>query len=864
MKNDRKKERIEPGLYRLTGSKMIYANARIGPIDTSHALGTNKVCEARLLRAKWIESEKKKLQTSAVGSISEAFKEYVDSERMELALGNKKKSSLENEKKNFQLLLGHCPELEGMVVSDFCESEARKIATHLLLKAKNRSITRECVAPRGLSNATVNSYLAPLCKTLEYLVDKKRFSAEVYLTLKKGPLKRAKVIPRTVELPDSAQFAVMRNYLYRVRQGRSCAELGVKFDFFMLSGARKESAISARVRHFNSNKRELRLTNLKAKAGEPTEKTVAIVDELCEILERYIDDLGLLPDDLLFKTKNNNGAFKSAAKKAGLENWFHHACRKWFGTTTVNETGDIAETANLMNHKDGGVTLLKAYRQACSQHQHRVVRQLRLLPGADGGRELDPIVNKVHKAVLSIAEMKPDIARLAFDRILAMPGRLAAGDEQWLEEMPATGIEAPPKYVSPQHRTKCRPSPTRFKETVRNLMEERRLRNSDVQIGTGLTQSAISRLVRCGDLQACALPELSRFFDVSIEFLLTGDDSVSRRAVQPDVDFEKEAMETENNSSIEDPTETSDCEHLWSPFVGRSGAETKRILATNLRSLLFEQNLTPHALNKRIGANSGVVYDYLAERFLPEEHTLIRICSELEIGQNELFDPIRENITPKPEMVKGNLGIIAGHHMMALSTYAVRRGLDANTLKRAAETGVVTATQAHRIAEAEKLSVRELVMEDLSDRFSDRVVLDPTTIARNIQSHCWETGLTPSEIAVKAGVSAVTGVAYAESRSRRILPRVLAAIAKSMGVTLGELASSDRPAVQVTPNFHSNLAYLFERSECSLTKFADFCRIQPPRMTALLNGTAPSPQHVWRISLAHGLKPRRLLMDDLK
>lgn len=876
MRAARKKIKIATGCYRIEGVAGIFASVKIKAKSYSTSLKTNDRSEAVQKRAEWVQKLTSTEAASAClkGSLADYFEKYLETRQLDAVRGSVKPQRTEDLRRDFQRLLAHCPHLKALDVSQFDKAGAAAVAKHLLCTAKSRAIRAPGRTPTGLKPATYTAYIIPLVMLWKHLRNQGIVNAERYLEVKEQ-LSYARSTPRMIIIPTPKQLLQMRLRLYQVRQGPSFGEVGVKFDFLMLTGARIATVNAAKVMHYNPVTRRILLTHLKARAGQLTEKEIPVCAELAEILDRYIAARHLNPQDLLFQTKNNNRALATAARGVGIGTWFHHACRKWFGTTVMNLTKDPVTTSEMMCHNDGGTTLLKAYRQVCSEHHDSFMRGLKLYPGAYGINDLELIQREAHKAVDQIGLLDPAAAKLGFDRIFYVAERLRVNDFAAVKMIPALGSEPPTSYQPVNSRSTVRPSPTQIRQNVRFLVESRCLKASDLSIGTQLSISTVARLLRTGDLQAAALPKIATFFGVTNEALLCSDlraDSNSHTTPQTGAAVAPVLATVPILAPIDSLVAASDdppqLTGVWESvdshleiLVGLPDAELRAIIARNLKSLLLERGLTPNGLN--ILLSSKVAYDYLTERFVPSNESLFRMCQILKVQVREFLDPKRDNVVPIPSIVAANLQTFAKHHGLADSTYAVRRGLDARVLAEVIETGDISAAQAHKLAKAEGVLVRQLVMEDLAKQFPPKTNIVVEVIARNISSLCWETGLSASEIALRAGVNAGTGINYQHGRVKRILPKVLEEIARSLNLTVAEIADPARPTVTFTPQFHANLSFVFDPVATSLTKFSNESGIQPRRLRALLDGASPEPHHVAKLCKMLNLTPRQLLMEPL-
>jgi hypothetical protein len=198
------------------------------------------------------------------------------------------------------------------------------------------------------------------------------------------------------------------------------------------------------------------------------------------------------------------------------------------------------------------------------------------------------------------------------------------------------------------------------------------------------------------------------------------------------------------------------------------------------------------------------------------------------------------------------------------SGYFANLGIESATKREAIRTGYISTHQAHKIANNEKIAVRELLMKDIRAKFPAAPSIDPSVIARNINSICWEKGVYPAELARLAGVSVSTGLNYVAQKGQHIDRGLLSKIAATAGLTLAQLADPTRPVVQPMPVFQSNLEYLLAESGLPPTPFSQRCGVELRALRSLLNGVAPNPHQIARLGRQLDLSPRELLMQDLR
>jgi len=580
-----------------------------------------------------------------------------------------------------------------------------------------------------------------------------------------------------------------------------------------------------------------------------------VSDEVLEVLRRHIEARALQPDDFVFQTKNSNKAFRSAAKYAGIQTWFQHACRKWFATQALAQTNDVVGVADMLCHRDGGLSLFKAYRQSCAAHLEGTVRTLKLLPGVAPDSNLEAAKARAERSLTKFVGLDKEKAAALLDHILWLESEIDLGHYDVASRLPGLRQSLPPIYsprVKPPSR---RPSPALLKKNLRHLLRKKGVYYGDVAAATGLTKSTVSYAFTYGSLQATMVPILSKYFGVSIEHLLTVDLELVEQS-------QSEERTTANRNPVAAATaENNPQPQLQPPTQQDQDADPSRtIIARNLKSLMFEQNLTAPKLARLSGICQSDMYKYVKERRAIASPARTRIAQTLRVDEAELSNLGRDNIIVDPNKVIVNLKAILAHHGCSISTYQRRLVMGDDTITGLLNHGNIRPEQAHRIAKAEKISVRQLVSEDVSHLFPPKLDVDPIVLARNLHSLCWEKGLTPHELATKFGSF---DKRYFNGKSRHPGHKVLTRIATAMGLGLAELVNPTRPYLEVTFHFRNNIQHLVHQSGRCPATVSKWCGLGNETIQALVEGARPTPNQVARIAQHFSLALADLLMKDL-
>jgi transcriptional regulator with XRE-family HTH domain/integrase len=857
----KKQKRIYVGrnLFRIEGVKGIYAKVKIKGTTYNPPLGTEDPEEARERFEQWVVNKRKSLKQvcAAEGTPASYVEAYLASRNDEVALGRLKPLTIANLRKTYHRLGLHWRGFTTISLEKFFRPKTIEgVGTFLLTKARSRLRPKQPLSP-----GSYNSLVSAISLLLGYFKDQGKLAEELYLQLR-NKIEYAKVPARQIQMLTMEQLKQMRAYLYQVRQGKSYGETGVKFDVYMLSSQRKATVNAMKVEHFDFVKGEVLLTKLKGRAGQPTEAVRPMPPELAEIVQRYIKARGLKEGDSLWRTKNNNNAFRTAARRVGLDRWYAHACRKWFGTTALKRTRDPLAVSDMMCHRDGGKILLNAYRQLCSEHLQSTANSLKLYPGAIPGKSLEAAAAQAKAVITKILVSNTEPAARALDAILWIESKLDSRDYQALTQLPRLGQEQPAIYTQTPSHTVEKPTPMLVKNNLKHLITQKGAYHSDIAVATGIPRSTIARACKFGDLQACFVPAICGYFGIAPQQLLTSD--LTRPADTSETSSRHDAPSQLETESQPPPVK---CEKTFDDLiVQHDPAAVAETIAQNLAGMMFERNLTANGLALKAGIAAPQCYKILKKEVVPKQDTLLKLAKALDVTEVQILEPRRENVVPNPSLVKANLNAIIAHHGIASSTYFLRVcRMDSKIMHEVLATGDISALQAHRIVrtEGEKFSVRRLVMEDITAMYPPAPVLDPLVISRNLKSIGWERGLYPAEIARMAGISPMSAVAYAQARSRRIDRNLLTEVARALGISLAELADPARPEIAVTPFFKTNLQHLIDSSGMAPTPLGEACGIELKVLRTLLDGTDPNPHQVAKLVRYFRLSPRELLMTDL-
>ena len=851
---------LKGGLRRLKGENVIHGRVKIKGKESSTTFKTRDEDKARDMFHAWVAELRKSIKQACTvkESLASFVEPYLRSRSDEVVRKEIKPGTITGLRRTYESIGQHWLGFKTVSLSRITPKAMGGIVKFLLTKAKNLVQPGKTISP-----ATYNGYMSALALLLGYLKQEGKISQELYHKLK-DKIKYAYVPPRKVPMPTADQLKTMRARLYRVRQGKSRGESGPKFDAYMLSGQRKATVNAMKVEHFNFEKGEVYLTNLKGHAHDPSEVWRPMVPELAEIMERYIKERGLKEGQALWQTRNNNNALRSAAKAVGLVNWYHQACRKWFGTTGLKETHDPLAVSDLMCHRDGGKTLLTVYRQVCTEHLHGTTSTLKMYPGANAGKSLAAATARAERVLKRVLNSPQAAAVKALDCILWIEAKLDCHDYAALDQLPSMAQENLPIYRPNLVGVAGGSTPTLIKNNLKFLVQKKEVYHSDIAAATGIKRSAIAVASKFGDLQARYLPALCTYFGVTL------DEFLNCELAAPSVPGDQPQPIETNGAHPVSSEKTAD-KSAPEPTIGdlitrQDPAALLRVVARNLTSILFEKNLTTNALAKKAGSSHTVIGRFIREEFVPTDASIQKLAKALGVKETDIVDPDRKILVISPLVLIANLKALIAHSGLAASTYFVRLKLDDRNMQKVLATGNISTAQAHRIVQAGSgaFSLCQLVSEDLTAKFPAAPKIDSAVVHVNLGSLCWERGLYPAEIARNSSVSFSTALNYAEGRSKRIRRPLLTRIADSLGMTLAELVNPLRPVTEVTPFFKFNVQFLLDQSGLAQTAFAERCGLDHRALRSLLEGSGPNPHQVARLCANLKVTPLEVLTKDLR
>jgi len=190
-------------------------------------------------------------------------------------------------------------------------------------------------------------------------------------------VKRAKVRPRHLTLPDSDQFDRFVSEIESAhgRDSRNCAAL---VRFLAFGGFRVSEASNITWADCDFEKGEIMVRG-DAETGTKnwSVRRVPMIPDMKELLERLRaerpDESNVSP---VMRVKECLKAMTRAARVVGMARITHHDLRHLFATRCIESGVDIPTVSRWLGHKDGGALAMKVYGHLRDQHSAAMAQRV--------------------------------------------------------------------------------------------------------------------------------------------------------------------------------------------------------------------------------------------------------------------------------------------------------------------------------------------------------------------------------------------------------------------------------------------------------------------------------------------------------
>jgi integrase len=182
-------------------------------------------------------------------------------------------------------------------------------------------------------------------------------------------IKRAKVRPKRLTLPDGAQFELFVKEIENAngRDSRKCAEL---VRFLAYGGFRISEARNITWADCDFEKGEIVVRgDFETGTKNWTVRRVPMIPEMKTMLERLrADRAEETTGSSVMRVRECIQAMKRAAKVVGIAIITHHDLRHLFATLCIESGVDIPTVSRWLGHKDGGALAMRVYGHLRDQH----------------------------------------------------------------------------------------------------------------------------------------------------------------------------------------------------------------------------------------------------------------------------------------------------------------------------------------------------------------------------------------------------------------------------------------------------------------------------------------------------------------
>ena len=190
-------------------------------------------------------------------------------------------------------------------------------------------------------------------------------------------IKRAKIHPKRLTLPDSQQFELFVKEIERAngRDSRKCADL---VRFLAFGGFRISEANNITWADCDFEKGEIVVRgDIETGTKNWSVRRVPMIPEMKSLLERLRAGRKIEPpNNPAMQVKECIQAMTRAAKVVGMARITHHDLRHFFATLCIESGVDIPTVSRWLGHKDGGALAMKVYGHLRNQHSTSMAQKV--------------------------------------------------------------------------------------------------------------------------------------------------------------------------------------------------------------------------------------------------------------------------------------------------------------------------------------------------------------------------------------------------------------------------------------------------------------------------------------------------------
>jgi integrase len=191
-------------------------------------------------------------------------------------------------------------------------------------------------------------------------------------------LKRARIRPKTLQLPDQEKFKSFVTELENGggRDSQNCADL---VRFLAFGGFRISEAAHVTWGDCDFLKGEI-VVRGDASTGTKnwTIRRVPMISDMRQLLERLKSERTAEPPETpVMRVRECQKAMDRAAKVVGMPRITHHDLRHLFATRCIESGVDVPTVSRWLGHKDGGALAMKTYGHLRDEHSANMANKVK-------------------------------------------------------------------------------------------------------------------------------------------------------------------------------------------------------------------------------------------------------------------------------------------------------------------------------------------------------------------------------------------------------------------------------------------------------------------------------------------------------
>lgn len=358
-------------LLRYEPSGVFFARIRVGGKLIWRSLKTKAISVAKLKLADLERDERTRLESAHRSDAADTtFQTLLHGFLADLDVDPRiKPRTRQYWKERAGALLSSWPRLANSEARKITESECERWAAQFATRA----------APSNLNNT-----IGLLKRVLDLAVNQGlRYSNPA------SKLKRARVLPKRIQLPSQHLFAELVLEIRRVPFGPGLASAEL-VEFLAFGGFRKCEAASICWSDVDFTRGEITVRG-DAETGTKnwTVRRVPMIPDMVALLRRLqANRADAKPDARIMRVRECQGTLTRACAAIGIPRITHHDLRHLFATRCIEAGVDIPTVSRWLGHKDGGALAMKVYGHLRDEHSATMAQRVSFaVPAANGPTE---------------------------------------------------------------------------------------------------------------------------------------------------------------------------------------------------------------------------------------------------------------------------------------------------------------------------------------------------------------------------------------------------------------------------------------------------------------------------------------------